>query len=202
VTFNCKKYLEKYIDETITSLNEIKTKYAEQILQIVDTLLAARDRGHLIFLMGNGGSASTASHFAGDLNKGALPSMHTRRRFRAISLNDNIPLMLAWANDSCYDNIFIEQLKNMLNEGDIVIGISGSGESKNILQALEYANAHGALTIGFTGRYRGRVGKICKVAKICLVVPAERMEQIEDMHLLIEHLIITMIREKESHSEF
>jgi len=179
-----KESLSKYIDEVVGSLNIMKKEHLNILVNIMKVLDDARHSGKNIYIMGNGGSASTASHMSSDMNKGAM--VEGKPRFKAISLADNIPVMLAWGNDSSYEDIFVEQLKNFLKEGDIVIGISGSGNSKNVLKAIDYANKNGAKTIGFTG-FEG--GKLKELAQIDLVVPNHLMQQIEDIHLLIEHAI-------------
>ena len=139
--------------------------------------------------MGNGGSASTASHFVNGLSQGA--TVEGKMRFRAIGLTDNIPNILAYANDLGYENIFVEQLINLLHEGDIVIGISGSGNSKNVIKAIEYANKHRAITIGLTG-YDG--GELKKIVDYSIHVPCNFMEIVEDIHLAISHLIASHFR--------
>ena len=138
----------------------------------------------MIFIFGNGGSGATASHFAGDFNKGI--SYGLKKRFKVLCLNDNIPAMLALANDCTYDDIFVEQLKNFLSPGDVVIGISGSGNSKNVLKAISYANQKQATIIALTG-FKG--GQLKKITQFCLVVPIEDMEKTEDIHLILMHLI-------------
>jgi len=137
-----------------------------------------------VFLMGNGGSAATASHFACDLAKSTITS--GRRRFRVISLTDNVPLITAWANDWGYEDVFAEQLANLVNPGDLVIAISGSGNSPNVLRAIELARDHAAMTIGLTG-FDG--GKLAGIVDVCIVVPSQSMPQIEDVHLILQHLI-------------
>ena len=163
-----------------------------KINEIVEVLLKARKENKTIYIMGNGGSASTASHFVSDLGKGTINPNFPR--FRTIALTDNIPVMLAWGNDSSYDDIFVEQLKNVLNPGDVVIGISGSGNSMNVLKAIEYANTNHAFTIGWSG-FDG--GKLNSLAKLSIVVPSHYMQRIEDIHLLLEHLITSLIREEQ-----
>jgi D-sedoheptulose 7-phosphate isomerase len=159
------------------------------IAQMVETLHEARLTGRTIFLMGNGGSAATASHWANDLCKGA--SRPDMPRLRAIALTDNVPLMTAWANDTEYANIFVEQLTNYLRPGDVVIGISGSGNSENVIRAIEYGRQQGALTIGLTGFDGGRLK--C-AAELCLVVPCEVMEQVEDAHMTVTHTITATLK--------
>lgn len=138
-------YLNR-LQETIAKLNH------DEINTFINLLIAARDEEKQIFIMGNGGSASTASHFCCDFNKGS--SYGFDKRFKFICLNDNVPGMMAYANDVSYDDIFVEQLKNFFQPGDYVIGISGSGNSKNVLKAIEYAKENGGVTIGLTGLRR------------------------------------------------
>lgn len=164
----------------------------ETIARIVELLQEARARRKQVFLLGNGGSAATASHFAADLAKGAI--IAGKPRLRAIALTDNMPLFSAWANDTSYEDVFAQQLTNLVEPGDIVIGISGSGNSVNVLNAVKLAGSAGATTIGFTG-FDG--SKLKDLVDICLIVPNHCMEQIEDVHLLLEHVITTCLRETE-----
>ncbi len=159
------------------------------IRRIVSVLHEARLSGSAIFLLGNGGSAATASHWANDLAKGATrPDLP---RLRVMALTDNVPLITAWANDTSYEKIFAEQLANFLQPRDVVIGISGSGNSPNVLEAMRFAREHGALTIGLTGFSGGRLKDL---VDICVVVPSDSMEQIEDLHLILTHIISTSLR--------
>src|SRR5438067_1236782 len=138
------------IDGYLASVQHALTALPKaQIGIIIELILAARRADKQVFLFGNGGSAAAASHFACDLGKGTVAL--GKRRFRAISLCDQIPMMTAWANDADYADIFVEQLANLLNPGDLVIGLSGSGNSPNVVQALEYAKAHNATTVALTG---------------------------------------------------
>jgi len=180
----------RYLIEVTKTLETMEKDFPFKATQIVAALLKARDEGRRIYVCGNGGSASTASHMASDLNKGA--NRQDAPRFKALALTDNIPAMLAWANDSSYDDIFVEQLKNHLEAGDVVIGISGSGNSPNVLKVMHYANDQGALTIGLTG-FDG--GKLAQLAKICYIVPNSCMQQVEDVHLLIEHMVSLILRD-------
>ena len=181
---------KRYIEEVKGILTAMEKDLPPKMQEISGALKAARNGRKRVYTLGNGGSASTASHMASDLNKGA--SRKDAPRFRAVALTDNIPLMLAWGNDSSYDDIFVEQLKNHLEKGDIVIAISGSGNSKNVLKAVEYANKEGAVTIGLTG-FDG--GKLAKIAKIPYIVPSHCMQQVEDIHLLIEHMLSMILRD-------
>jgi D-sedoheptulose 7-phosphate isomerase len=156
---------------------------------IQSVLLRAREEGRMIFIIGNGGSAATASHMANDLNKGA--SVPGRPRFRALALTDSVPLMTAWANDTSYDRIFQEQLANYFEPGDVVLAISGSGNSPNILAAIEWARREGAVTVGLTG---GDGGRLRVLVDHCLIAPTGRMEQIEDVHLALAHALCVSLR--------
>ena len=150
--------------------------------QLVEALRSAYERRSQIFVCGNGGSASTASHFACDINKGV--SYGKDKRFKIICLNDNIPTMLAYANDVSYEDVFVEQLKNFMNKGDIVIGVSGSGNSKNVLKAVEYAVKNGAETFGICGCGGG---KLKQIARQSLVIHSNDMQKVEDMHMIVFH---------------
>lgn len=173
----------QYLDNSISCLNLLKKEIVtiEKIFQIISE---ARDKNKRIFLIGNGGSSSTASHFVCDLNKTAR--VKGINHSQAFALNDNSPNVFAIANDIGFESVFEEQLKNFLEKDDILIAISGSGSSKNILNAVNYANSSGAITIGLTGYDGGKLKELCKE---CLVVPSDKMYHIEDTHLTINHLI-------------
>ncbi len=178
--------IQSYLNELGQTLQRLPL---EAIERLVDLLHEARLQGRQIFLLGNGGSAATASHFACDLAKNTIqPGAPS---FRALSLTDNVALMTAWANDTAYDNLFCGQLGCLLRPGDIVIGISSSGNSPNVLQAMELARAQGAVTVGLTGFSGGRLKALVDLA---IIVPSERMEQIEDLHLVVEHAVVTALR--------
>lgn len=174
----------------LASLQPVLEELAGQDLGRAESiLLRARAAGRMIFIIGNGGSAATASHMANDLNKGA--SVPGQPRFRALALTDNVPLITAWANDTHYQNIFVEQMMNFLEPGDVLVAISGSGNSPNITTAVEWARQAGAITVGLTG---GTGGKLKGLADCCLIVPSDRMEQIEDMHLALVHALAVGVR--------
>ena len=145
----------------------------------------ARDRGARIFVMGNGGSAATAAHLACDLNKGACRP--EARRFRVLCLNDNLPTLLAYSNDLSYAEVLLEQLKNFLEPGDVALGISGSGNSENVVRALEWAKSQGAVTAALTGYDGGRMGRL---ADIHCNVPVADMQIAEDAHLIVAHMLM------------
>lgn len=160
----------------------------DEVNNLTFLLMDALEKGKQIFVMGNGGSASTASHFVCDFNKGL--SYGKNKRFKFICLNDNIPMLMAYANDVSYDDIFIESLKNYFCEGDLVIGISGSGNSKNVLKAIEWAVAHNGITIGLTG-YNG--GKLKEMVSYNVHVPIDDMQITEDIHMILNHCIIKVL---------
>lgn len=151
-------------------------------------LKKARDEKHYIFIMGNGGSASTASHFTGDFNKGL--SLNREKRFRFVCLNDNPATVLSLANDVDYSAVFVEQLKNFLSDGDVVMAISGSGNSANVINAVEYAKERGNMVIGLTG-YNG--GKLKPLSDISLHIPVDDMQIVEDLHMVFDHLMMSIL---------
>jgi D-sedoheptulose 7-phosphate isomerase len=183
-TKNIKTYLAQ-LQETVANLP------AEPVDQVISILLECAWAGHKVFIFGNGGSASTASHFACDLAKNTI--VPGAPRFKVIALNDNVPLITAWGNDTSYDNIFAEQLINLVEPGDVVIGISCSGNSANVLKAMTVARQYKATTIAFSGDHGGRLKDL---VDLCLMVPSPRIEQQEDVHLILEHSICAAIREE------
>jgi len=176
-----------YLDDISEIVKQISV---EKVEEIVEVIMTAYGNDSQIFLFGNGGSASSASHMACDLGKGTVAE--GKKRFRVISLSDSIPLMTAYANDYDYEYIFSEQLKNLVNEGDIAFGLSGSGNSKNVLNALEAAKGNGAVTIGLTGFQGGKMAGLCDK---CIIVPSDNMQKIEDLHLIICHVVYSRIRD-------
>jgi D-sedoheptulose 7-phosphate isomerase len=152
--------------------------------QLVEVFLDAHSRGARIFTMGNGGSGASASHAAGDFLKGA--SYGLDKRFTMICLNDNLPSMMAIANDIGWDDIFVEPLKNYLQPGDVVIGISGSGNSRNVLKAGEFAKSNGATLVGMTG-FKG--GKLREIADLTIHSDAMDMEVAEDVHMAVFNMV-------------
>ena len=182
------KFFTSYISELKKALDTLSL---ERIREVSEVLLKANEEEKTIFICGLGGNASTASHMANDLSK--LTIYPGKKRFRAIALADNVPLLTAWANDARYEDIFAEQLENLADAGDIAIGISGSGNSPNVLKGIEIAKHKGSTTVGFVGFDGGKLGRIVDVS---VVVPSHRMEQIEDIHLLLEHAITGCLRGK------
>lgn len=175
------KYHKDYLDLVQATLARLDPARLEAIK---NEFLACYERGGTFYIFGNGGSGATASHIAGDFVKGASAGL--KKRFRFVCLNDNAPALMAIANDNSYEDIFLEQLKNFLRKEDLVIGISGSGNSMNVLKAVEYAKIHKVRTIGFCG-YKG--GRLKELADLCLHVEVQDMEVTEDVHLIAFHSI-------------
>jgi len=168
----------------ISLLRAIESIDLSKVSQAIQVLAEARDQGRSIFVCGNGGSASTASHFACDVVKGA--SFNRERRFRIMALTDSLPTLTAYSNDVSYECVFVEQLKNFAQPGDVVMAISGSGNSANVVRALEHAAATGCRTIALTGRDGGRLGAL---AQLNIQVAHPHMGRIEDCHMMILHMI-------------
>lgn len=163
-----------------------------QVQRLIDLLFEARTNGRRIFIIGNGGSAATASHFCEDLGKCTLTSLDDPFRFKVISLTDNLPYVTAWANDNGYETVFEQQLRNLAEPGDLVIGISASGNSPNVLRAIAYANEHGMTTVGMTG-FSG--GRLQATAHYPVHVPINDYGMAESIHMIIFHLVITRATE-------
>ena len=178
--------IDDYIDQLCGVLQALPR---EPIARVIDILAQARLEGRQVFILGNGGSAATASHFCCDLTKGTITP--DKPRFKAIGLADNMALFSALGNDWGYERVFDGQLEALAQPGDIVIGISGSGNSPNVLRAMELARQRGLTTIGFAG-FAG--GKLKDAVDVCVVVACDSMAQIEDVHLVLEHLICTVLR--------
>jgi D-sedoheptulose 7-phosphate isomerase len=170
-----------YFKRVADTLGQVDTTAIDKLVEL---LLNAREQGNSIFIFGNGGSGATASHVTGDFLKGISYQMD--KRFRVQCLNDNIAGMMAISNDLTYEEIFIEQLKAFLRKDDVVIGISGSGNSANVVKALQFANDLGAATVAFCG-YQG--GKVKDIARLVIHAPVQDMEVTEDVHIIIFHAI-------------
>ncbi len=178
--------LKEYFDIETRLLSSIPYTRLDRILEILDE---ARTEGRHVFLFGNGGSGSTASHFACDLGKGTVGP--ARPRFKVTALNDNLPTLTAYANDMGYDAVFSEPLIALAEPGDVAIGFSGSGNSPNVLRAINVACERKLVTIGFTG-FQG--GKLKECVEIEVNVPSRVMGQIEDVHLAITHALCEMLK--------
>jgi D-sedoheptulose 7-phosphate isomerase len=184
--------IKNYFDDLIKVLSQINPQDVEKV---VDCIFEAYQNDKQIFIMGNGGSASTASHFACDLGKGTI--VDNKKRLRVISLNDNMAIITAFANDYGYDDIFAEQLKNLVNANDIVIGISASGNSANVIKGVEYAKTKGAVIVGFTG-FSG--GKLMEISDINIHIDNHNYGQVEDTHMVLEHAISQSIKDMVKHA--
>jgi D-sedoheptulose 7-phosphate isomerase len=192
---------EDFISDYVSEMRTIAANLSiEDIGRVVELLFQAWENGHQVFICGNGGSAGTATHFACDLAKTTI--VNGKKRFRAYCLNDNIPLMSALINDNGFDNLFCEQLRNLYQRGDVLIGISvhgGAGKDKaglwsqNLLKAMQYVTDNGGRTIGFSG-FDG--GPMKELADACIVVPANSTPQVESFHLALEHLVCSCLRQK------
>ena len=180
--------VEAYIQALTKGLSQIPEC---QVGVLAEQLYEAYQNNRTVFLLGNGGSAALASHFACDLAKGTIP--RGAKRFRTIALTDSVPLLTAWANDTAYDNVFAEQLLGLASPGDYVFAISGSGNSPNVLRALETARLLGCKTMGLTGFYGG---KMLSMLDYPLVVPLHHMQQVEDVHTVICHILYLRVRER------
>ncbi len=175
------KIVDKYLQDIKNTIDQIPVDRLDEVIAILHN---ARIHYKHVFIMGNGGSASTASHFVCDLAK------NTRKNgwpeFRVIGLTDNMAIFSAYANDEGYEKVFAQQLNNLLQPGDVVIAISGSGNSANVINAVEFANRRGAITIAFTGLTGG---KLKNLAQYVLHVPNFRIDEVEDIHMMLEHMI-------------
>lgn len=171
-------YLNKLI-QLLSSADRTQIDHGVQV--IADAWLA----GKQVITLGNGGSSMTALHFINDWNK-TIP-MHTQRSFRGRSLVDNVGLLMSYANDLSFEDIFVEQLKNILQPGDLVLAISGSGNSENVIRAVEYVNANGGVTLGLCG-YRG--GKLKQIAQHVVWADIDDMQLAEDFHFMFGHMVM------------
>ena len=190
-----KKYpmtIETYtagIRRYLTQLQDVLTKVdVGEIAAIADVLHTAYQRQKTVLAMGNGGSGATASHMVCDMNKGAC--FHAEKKFRFISLADCTPMILALGNDVGFESIFVEQLKAYAQPGDVVLGISGSGNSPNVLRAIEYAKKLGCVTIGVCG-YDG--GKLKSLVDHCFHVKVDDMQFVEDVHMIMVHVLMRIL---------
>ncbi|MEJ2040151.1 MAG: SIS domain-containing protein [Desulfosarcinaceae bacterium] len=182
---NVNSFARQYLTRLKTVMDHFDLQAYEQMVSIM--LEAYRADAH-IFVMGNGGSGATASHLACDINKGCCLDLD--KKFKMLCLNDNMPTMLALANDISYESVFEEQLKNFFSPGDLVIGISGSGNSENVLRAVRHAAANGGRTIGWCG-FDG--GKLAKLVDLAFVARSDDMQQVEDAHVILAHMLMQTV---------
>jgi D-sedoheptulose 7-phosphate isomerase len=183
-TLDVRPFLER-VGQELLRINPAEVK------ALAETMYDCHRKGRMIFLCGNGGSGSNASHFCEDVGKGTLRRQdfdnEAKKRMRILSLTDNTPYILAWANDEGFDRVFVEQLKNLASPGDLLIAISGSGNSPNVLKAVEWAHRHGVKTFGCTG-FGG--GKLRLLAQQNLHVPLDDMGIVESIHLTAFHWVV------------
>ena len=186
------EFVKAYMEEEKREMDSINP---EDVKQVVDILFDAWKEGKQVFIFGNGGSASTASHFAADLTKGTLQRVydHNERRFRVMSLTDNVAIMTAFANDVSYNEIFSQQLNNLVQEGDVVIAITCSGNSPNVIKGVEMAKKFNAKTIAFLG-FDG--GKLKDMVDHHVHVKSSHYGRIEDCHLMVHHLVTAYLHQK------
>lgn len=183
-----RKEIGDYLDQVSSLVLRIPPENIEALARYI---LEAYGKGNRIFIFGNGGGSATSSHFVCDLAKGT--AMEGRPRLKAISLSENVPMITAWANDTDYTNTFGEQLKNLVEKDDVVIGLSGSGMSPNVINAFRVAGEAGATSVllsGFSG------GRAAEVADRSIIVPCEDMQQIEDVHLILCHIVFRIVRSR------
>ena len=176
------RFATQYLRDLTQTLERLDLKQFEAVF---DHLLQAYHTRQRIFVMGNGGSAATASHFACDINKGCCFDLE--HKFKVVCLNDSIPTLTALSNDASYDVVFEEQLKTLFETGDTVIGISGSGNSPNVLRAIDWARVHQGRTIGFSG-FSG--GKLAQRVDVALVATVDDMQKVEDVHMIVVHMLM------------
>jgi D-sedoheptulose 7-phosphate isomerase len=179
--------IHTYFAELEQMLQSISIVNMQEVLALLEE---AYHNGHRIFIMGNGGSAATASHFALDLAKNTI--MPGAPRLKAISLTDHVPLITAWSNDTAYEHIFAEQLANMIEPGDVVIGISASGNSPNVINAMQLAKEYRAYTVALLG---AKGGKLKDIVDAYVLAPGQNIEQEEDAHMIMSHVITRHMRE-------
>jgi D-sedoheptulose 7-phosphate isomerase len=184
--------MDTFSTQYLVELNNVLNDFPHQNFdKMIQEFMVSYEKERNIFVMGNGGSGSTASHWSCDINKGCC--LKLEKKFKMLCLNDNIPTMMAYANDISYDDIFIEPLKNFFRSDDLVIGISGSGNSNNVLKAIEYARNNRGRTIGLCG-YQG--GKLHDMVDIPLLARVNDMQKVEDIHMIIVHISMQAISKK------
>ncbi len=183
-----KDQIRGYLDRLETALRTISP---EQVEEFSTRLYRAYQDGKQVFVLGNGGSASTASHMAADLGKNTIGA--NMRRFRIMSLNDNMPLLTALSNDLGYQRVFAEQLVNLIRPGDVLVVISGSGQSPNVLRAMEYAREQCAQVVGLLGFSGGRAAELCDTT---IIVDSSDYGVIEDAHLILNHILVEYFRDR------
>jgi D-sedoheptulose 7-phosphate isomerase len=178
---------KEYLGDFVVLLQSVDPKEVQALL---DAVVEAYEHDRFVFIIGNGGSGANASHLCEDLGKGTLSDLENQKRIKVMSLTDNVPYILAWANDEGYDRIFVEQLKNLAQPGALLIAISGSGNSPNVVKAVEYANANDMHSFAITG-FDG--GRLVQVAHHSLHVRSQDMGAVEAAHAVIFHYLVNAL---------
>lgn len=187
-------FVDSYLNTLVSAINQLDR---DAIQAVIDLLLQARADDRTIFIVGNGGSAATASHMMNDLNK--LTIVPGKRRFRAIALTDNMPLITAWGNDADYNDVFAEPMRNLMRDGDVLIAISCSGNSGNVIRAIEVARSEfDAQVVGLTG---DQGGKLAGLADVLVKFPDPHIGRQEDGHLILNHVIANALAEHLQHHD-
>ncbi len=177
-----------YLERVVQAAREVDPA---EVDALAGAIAEAYQAGRFVFIVGNGGSGANASHLCEDLGKGTLSDFQRQKRLKVLSLTDNTPYLLACGNDTSFERVFVEQLRNLAGPGDLLIAISGSGNSPNILRAVEYANRLGLHTFGVTGFDGGRLREI---AHACLHVPCDDMGVVEAIHAIFFHYLVDALR--------
>lgn len=193
-----KNIAENYLAEHKATIDAIPL---DDLQKIANVLLNAYKKDKTVFILGVGGAATTASHMACDLGKGTLKNVYNQKekRFRVISLTDNVATLTAFANDLSFDDMFVQQLHNLVKPGDVVIGISGSGNTPNVIKALAYAKQEGATTIGLLGYHTG--GKAKEFVDYNITIQSSNYGIIEDLHLALDHVLTTCLSYMKEHTD-
>lgn len=183
-------FIDSYFQKVIKCIVLLEKQSIERMIEMI---MEAYRNDKKIYILGNGGGASTASHMACDLGKGTLTRVYDRneKRLHVLSLTDNVALITAYANDISYDDVFLQQLRNLVENDDVVIAISGSGNTKNVLNAVSYAKKKGAKTIGLTGFNAG--GKLAQIVDVSVIVNTSHYGPLEDIHMIIGHLVSSAV---------
>lgn len=182
-------FARSYLDHLAELLKGLDTAKIAEFIELLET---SRQQGRMIFFIGNGGSAATASHFANDI---AIGTRTQGKPFKAMSLCDNVPVMTAISNDDGYDEIFVQQLKLFLGKDDVVVAISASGNSPNVIKAVEHARENGATTVGLSGFDGGRLAELCDL-DLHIATAKGEYGPVEDIHMVLDHLVGAYLRRR------
>jgi len=190
VTHDIKSVAQQYLDNLKGAVDAVSL---DDIQKVAEVLFEAYKNGKKVFILGNGGSAATASHMAADLGKGTLRNVYdpNEKRFQVISLTDNVPAMTAFANDLSFDEMFVQQIMNYVQKDDVVIGITGSGNTPNVIKTILYAKEIGAITIGLLGFHTG--GSAKQLVDYDITIKSNNYGVVEDLHMVLDHLLTTCL---------